>query len=376
MKSVMRSLRFLLSTAWAPLVVLIVACNGNGGVASPTVTLVPELTEFPAATVTEAPTPLPGARLSTVEIVRKLRPSVVQVVTEGAQLGPFGQIIPSRGIGTGVIIDAEGHIITNNHVVRSSGDPTGDLASRITISLSDGRVLAARVVGTDPQTDLAVLQIDASGLTPAELGDAASVPVGAEVVAMGFALGLRGDPTVTRGVVSAKNRTIQQGPLSINNAIQTDASINPGNSGGPLLDDRGRVVGINTAIIQNAQNIGFSISVDLVKPIAQELIQTGRVERAFLGIFLEDVTPGLARSLDLPAEEGVRVADLNDGAPADEAGLQTNDIIIRLEDVEIRNSGDLLEALRRHHAGEQVTVHFYRDGDEQEAEVTLGAQPE
>ncbi|OGO50334.1 MAG: hypothetical protein A2148_06625 [Chloroflexi bacterium RBG_16_68_14] len=349
---------------WALLAVLVAACNGNGGVASPTATS--------TAGTTEAPTREPGARLSTVEIVRKLRPSVVQVVTEGAQLNVFGELVPSRGLGTGVIIDAEGLIVTNNHVVR-----VGDaLASRITVTLADGRTLSASVVGADPQTDLAVLKIDAQGLTPAELGDVSALPVGADVVAMGFALGLEGDPTVTRGVVSAKNRTIQEQSVSINDAIQTDASINPGNSGGPLVDDRGRVVGISTAIIQGGENIGFAISIDLVKPIVEELIRNGRVERGFLGVRFTDITPSLARNLGLPAEEGVGLAEVVAGSPADEADLRPEDIIIALGDTKIRNSGDLLEALRRHRAGERVKVRFYRDGDEQETEVTLGAQPE
>lgn len=192
---------------------------------------------------------------------------------------------------------------------------------------------------------------------------------------MGFALGLEGDPTVTRGVVSAKNRTIQEQSISINNAIQTDASINPGNSGGPLVDDRGRVVGINTAIVQGGENIGFSISVDLVKPIMEELIQKGRVERGFLGVRFTDITPSLARNLGLPAEEGVGIQEVVPGSPADEADLRPEDIIIVVEDTQVRNSGDLLEALRRYRAGERVTVRFYRGGDQQEAELRWAPSP-
>lgn len=319
----------------------------------------------------QEPPPTEGAALSTVEIVRKLRPSVVQVATESVQLDVFGEAIPTEGVGTGIIIDTQGHIVTNNHVVRAGGDPTAALASRIVITLSDGRTATAQVVGTDPQTDLAVLKIDVAGLTPAELGDAEHVPVGAEVVAMGYALGLEGDPTVTRGVVSAKNRTLE-GPPTINQIIQTDASINPGNSGGPLVDSHGRVIGINTAIFGSAENVGFAISIDLARPIIQELIQNGEVQRGFLGIVLQDVTPGVAESLDLPVDEGVLVQEVDAGSPADEAGLAPGDIITRLGAVQIRNSGDLLEALRRYRAGETTTVHYYRDGDELETDVTLG----
>jgi len=370
---VIRPLRPIAPAAVALLAVLIIACGGNDGTTA-VVTPTDAATDSIAA-ATDAPTPEPGVRLTTVEIVQKLRPSVVQVLTEGAALNVFGQTVPSRGIGTGVILDTEGRILTNNHVVRVNGDPTGRVSENITVTLFDGSTARADVVGTDRETDLAVLKIDVADLTPAELGDAASLSVGADVVAMGFALGLEGAPTVTRGVVSAKDRTIQQQAISINGLIQTDASINPGNSGGPLVDDRGRVVGVNTAIIQGGENIGFSISIDLAKPIIQELIQSGRVERGFLGIGIIDVTPGLAQSLGLPADEGVGINNVVPGSPADEAGLEIEDIIIRIADADVRNSGDLLEALRRHREGEQVIVHFYRDGDEQEAEVTLGGQP-
>lgn len=375
----MRAARFALLLLLPLLAAFVViACDGNGDGGQTrgdtTATAVDDGNE-PEATATPLPPAPAGEALSTVEIARKLRPSVVQVTTESALVGPFNQIIPSQGIGTGIIIDEEGHIVTNNHVVRAGGDPVGDIASRITITLSDGRTEPAEVVGTDPQTDLAVLQIDASGLTPAELGDAESLPVGSDVVAMGFALGLEGDPTVTRGVISAKNRTLE-GPVTINQIIQTDASINPGNSGGPLVDDRGRVIGVNTAIFGGAENIGLSISIDLAKPIIEALIQEGQVDRGFLGVVLEDVTPGLAQSLGLPTDEGVRVRDVDPDSPAAAAGLEPNDIIIGLEDAEIQNSGDLLEALRIYQAGETATVHFYRNGDEQEADVILGGRPE
>ncbi len=365
----MKPLRSSFLAGLTLLAVLVVSCTGGNSSATSTAT--PSGTSSPAAT--EEPAAQSGGSLSTEEIVRRLRPSVVQVLTEGANQDIFGQLQPSQGIGTGVIIDEEGHIITNNHVVRLGGDT---IASRITVSLSDGRTASAEVVGTDPQTDLAVLKVDLTGLTPAELGDTSNVAVGEDVVAMGFALGLEGDPTVTRGVVSAKNRTIEEQGVSINDAIQTDASINPGNSGGPLVDAQGRVVGINTAIISNAQNIGFSISIDLAKSIVQELIQSGQVQRSFLGVQLTDVTPSLARSLDLPVDQGVGIVQVVPNSPADDAGLRANDIIVGLEDKEISNSGDLLEALRDHRAGEKVTLRFYRDGSQQETDITLGAQPQ
>jgi serine protease Do len=362
----MRRLAF--ASTCALVIAAAMAASCGDGAAAPTQTPAPAATDQPQPSATLEP----GVRLSTEEIVRKLRPSVVQVLTERATRNIFGQLVPSQGIGTGVIIDDEGRIVTNDHVVRIGG---AQVASRITVTLDDGSTAPATVVGTDPQTDLAVLDIDADGLIAAELGDASALPVGAEVVAMGFALGIEGDPTVTRGVVSAKGRTIQEQSVAINDAIQTDAGINPGNSGGPLVDERGRVIGINTAIIGGAQNIGFAISIDLVKPIAAELIENGRVARGFIGISFTDITPSLASSLDLPVRQGVGVVQVTRGSPAEDAGLAPNDIIIALEDTTVRNSGDLLEALRRHREGERVVIQFYRDGEERETEVTLGAQP-
>jgi S1-C subfamily serine protease len=308
-----------------------------------------------------------GERLTTEEIVEKLRPSVVQVATEGIAEDFFGNSVPQSGIGTGVIIDDEGHIVTNAHVV---GDST-----RIIVTLDGDRTEPATVVGTDPQTDLAVLKIDATGLQAAELGDTESLPVGAEVVAIGYALNLDGEPTVTRGVVSAKGRVIQEETTVINDSIQTDASINPGNSGGPLVDDQGRVVGINTAIYQGAEGIGFAISIDLVKPIVEEILSNGQVTRGYLGIRTQDVSAGIAESLDLPVEEGVAIVSVEPGSPADDAGLQAQDVIVGIENADVTNSGELLEALRQYSAGDTVTVKLYRNGDQMNVDVTLAERP-
>jgi serine protease Do len=307
-----------------------------------------------------------------VQIVRKLTPSVVQVMTQDAARNVFNELVPTRGIGTGVIIDEQGHIVTNNHVVRVAGEPAGEISADITITFSDGRTAKGTVVGSDPATDLAVIKVDETGLIPAELGDVGSLPVGSDVVAMGYALGLEGEPTITRGVVSAKNRTISEDPFSIE-AIQTDASINPGNSGGPLVDDHGRVVGINTAIIPDAQSIGFSITIDLVRPIAQELIANGEVARGYLGVGFADLTP--SDRLDAPVDAGVVVTNVAPGTPADDAGLQVDDIIVGLANEEINDSGDLLEALRIHKAGEEVTISYYRGQTQAETQLTLGERP-
>ncbi len=347
---------------------VLAACGGGNNNSSPDGTTTPEETRTSSGETTPFPSLEPGDALTTVEIVRKLRPSVVLVSTQGRGQNVFGEIVPSEGTGTGVIIDEEGHIITNDHVVRSGST---EVADTITVTLSDGRELPATVVGTDRQTDLAVIKIEATGLKPAELGDASALPVGSDVVAIGYALGLEGDPTVTRGVISALGRTIQEQTVSINDAIQTDASINPGNSGGPLVDAQGRVIGINTAIIQGSQSIGFSISIDLAKPIVQEIITEGQVTRGFVGIDFNDLDPDAADALNLPSADGVVIVEIVADSPAEGAGLQANDVIVAIGGTRVTNSGDLVAALRIHQPGDEVTIRYYRDGVEETVDVTL-----
>ncbi len=364
----------LLVAAISGAALLLASCGGGSeSTASPTAETTPAVVETPGAVATPTPR-VDGEPLTTAEIVRLLRPSVVRVQTEGAQLDILGRVVPSRGVGTGVIMDEEGHIITNNHVVRL-GDPTGPLAQRIVVTLADSSTARASVVGTDPPTDLAVIQIDMPNLTPARLGDVDSLQVGDDVVAIGHALGLEGGPTVTRGVVSAKGRSIQEDPYTISDAIQTDASINPGNSGGPLVNVFGEVVGINTAIIASAQNIGFSISIDFAKPVVEELIAQGRIARGFLGVNIVDITPDIAASFDLPVDHGVGITSVQPNGPADGAGLSANDIIIQIGDVETNNSGDLLQALTQYRGGDTVKISFYRGDSLQETEVTLTDRP-
>ncbi len=333
----------------------------------------------PAATLPPVtPPPAPQGQLTVPELVQRLRPSVVHILTESVTLGALGEVVPGEGVGTGFIIDARGYIATNNHVVVRPGT-CDQPASRITITLYDGRKLPAQVVGIDPATDLAVLKVEAEGLVPAPLGSSAALQVGEEVVAIGNALDLPGGPTVTKGVVSAKGRLIQEREcgVTIANAIQTDAAINPGNSGGPLVNMRGEVVGITTAAIRGslAEGLGFAIPIDLARSIFQELMAKGRVERAYLGILVVDVTPSLARQLDLPVEKGAGIRDVVPGGPAHRAGLQPGDIIVRIGGQEVANSGELLEALRQFRPGQTVEVEFYRGGRLLSTSVTLAARP-
>jgi serine protease Do len=303
----------------------------------------------------------------TVQLVKELTPSVVHIASEAAAEGFFGAT-PQRGVGTGFIIDEEGHIVTNNHVISIDGD----VAESITVTLTDGRQFPAEVVGRDPRTDIAVLQIDADNLTPVELGNSSNLQVGEDVVAIGNALDLAGGPTVTRGVVSALNRVIEEQNINIPDAIQTDAAINPGNSGGPLINMAAQVVGITTAVIPSAEGIGLAISVDSARPIVNELIENGEINRGFLGVEVAPINPQTEASCGIDVDGGVLLADVSADSPADQAGLQSCDVIIELGGAEIDNIGDLFAALAENRAGDTVPVTYIRDGAEEISDVTLG----
>ena len=357
-----------------------VACSGGGSSGK-----TPDAPSNPApaarataaASSTDNTVTVPGIKredgLSTVEIVDKLAPSIVRVQTEGATLDFFGRTTPGGGVGTGVIIDTAGHIVTNNHVVTVAGGTRP--ADRITVTLADQRTAKATIVGRDQATDLAVLKIDADNLTPAPFAAAETLRVGQDVVAIGFALDLKGGPTVTRGVLSARGRTIDEQPYTINDALQTDAGINPGNSGGPLVNARGEVIGINTAIIQGAQSIGFSISVALVQPTVRDLIDHGKIDRAYLGVGTVDVTPSIARNFDLPVDAGIAVTVVGRGTPAEDAGLRQNDVIVKIDGQGVANNGSLLAILAKRRGGDIVPVEFYRGSERRTIDVKLDSRP-
>lgn len=306
--------------------------------------------------------------LSTVEIARSLTPSVAQVVTETVSAGLFNQPVPSRGVGTGIIMDQEGHILTNNHVVAG--------AQNITVILGNGESFPAELVGGDPTTDTAVVRIDAEELQPAMLGSSSALRVGEEVVAIGHALGLPGGPTVTTGVISALGRSITTDPqTTIVDLIQTDAAINPGNSGGPLVNSKGEVIGMNTAIISGSEGIGFAINIEGAKVVATQLIEQGFVSRGFLGISPVNLSPGLANLVGAPVMEGVLVVQVVPNSAADEGGLQEEDVIVVMNDQPIPNTGELSQFLLAHPPGERVSITFFRNGQEQTTEVVLGERP-
>ena len=306
--------------------------------------------------------------LPTVDVVRILTPSVVQIVTESIGMGFFNRPVPSRGVGTGIVLDDRGHILTNNHVIEGG--------ERITVILSNGDSFTAEVIGGDPSTDTAVIRIDADGLQPAKLGESAALEVGEDVIAIGHALGLPGGPTVSKGVVSALGRSIDTDQqTTIVDLIQTDAAINPGNSGGALVNTSAEVIGINTAIIQGSRGIGFAINIDDAKIVAAQLMDKGYVERGFLGISPVNLNAGLASRLDLSVAEGVLVARVIPDQAADAAGLQETDVIVELGDDRIANNGELSKFLLKHTPGETVRLVYYRGTTKVVGEVTLGERP-
>ena len=263
------------------------------------------------------------------------------------------------------ILSADGAILTNNHVVEN--------ASRITVALQDGRRLNAKVVGTDPATDLAVLKIDAKGLPALKFADSDRAQVGEWVIAIGSPFGL--DYTITAGVLSAKGRG-GMGANEIEDYLQTDASINPGNSGGPLIDLDGNVLGINTMIIGHASGIGFAIPSNLARKVGMELLQKGDVSRAWIGVFMQELTPELASGFGVQRTRGALVTELAPNGPAAKAGVRPGDIIIEIQGREVRESRDLLRAVLQYPVGEKLAVTVLRDGGQHKLQVVTAARPD
>ena len=250
-----------------------------------------------------------------------------------------------RGIGSGFVISRDGYILTNNHVVEE--------ADQIKVKLSNGNEYKGKVVGRDPKTDLALLKIEeASDLHPLNLGNSEELKVGNWVVAVGSPFGL--EQTVTAGIVSAKGRVIGSGPYD--NFIQTDASINPGNSGGPLINMKGEVVGINTAIVAQGQGIGFAIPINMAKDIAGQLQNKGHVTRGWLGVTIQEVTPDLAKSFGLKENKGALVAQVNPGSPAEKAGIEQGDIILEFDGKKISEANDLPRIVASTPVGKMVAL--------------------
>ena len=266
-----------------------------------------------------------------------------------------------RSLGSGFIIDKEGHILTNNHVVEK--------ASAIKVRLKDGKEYDAKVIGKDPKTDIAVIKINAKNDLPVvPLGDSEKLEVGEWVLAVGNPFGL--EHTVTAGIVSAKGRVIGQGPYD--DFIQTDASINPGNSGGPLFNLKGEVVGINTAIVSGGQGIGFAIPINVAKSLLPQLKAKGRVVRGWLGVVIQKVTPELAKSFGLKEYEGALVSDVMDDSPASKADIRRGDVIVSFDGHAIKEMEQLPKLVAITEVGKKVKIGFIRDGKSLDVEVTVG----
>ncbi|HSV30937.1 MAG TPA: Do family serine endopeptidase, partial [Atribacteraceae bacterium] len=272
--------------------------------------------------------------------------------------------IPQRGLGSGFIFREDGYIITNHHVIQD--------AEEINVTLLDGRLYTGRVIGADPLTDLAVVKIDSDETLPTvTLGDSDATRVGESVIAIGNPFGL--SHSVTTGVLSAKGRPITAGDTGreYENFLQTDAAINPGNSGGPLLNLQGEVIGINTAIIPFAQGVGFAIPINMAKALLDDLIEVGRVIRAWLGVFIQDVTPQIAEQFGLEEARGALISDVSPESPAAMAGIQRGDIILRIDDVLIDSVWALQQTIRDHRPGNRVTIELWRDKTLLNFEVVL-----
>ncbi|MEO7802999.1 MAG: trypsin-like peptidase domain-containing protein [Actinomycetota bacterium] len=294
---------------------------------------------------------------SIAAIVENIRPSIVAITTERVTGDSFFDTEPSQGAGTGIILDTQGHILTNAHVVAG--------AQKIEVLLSDGRKLNAKPLGSDTSTDLAVIQIEADNLKPAPIGDSDKLNVGDRVIAVGHALALPGGPTVTEGIVSALERSIrEQNGAFLDNLIQTDAAINPGNSGGALLDSSGQVIGINTAIASSAQNIGFAIAITPAKAIVDQLVTAGKVTRAFLGVQMVTVTPEVAAQLDLSVKEGAVIRQVVVGSPADEVGLQIDDVILEIDGKRIVDAEEAKRIISSKKPGDRLDLLVARGKDQ------------
>jgi serine protease Do len=316
--------------------------------------------EFPLAG--ESATPLPDFR----PVVTKVIPSVVSITTEIVVSGFLGQYTEYVA-GSGILIDDEGYIATNNHVVED--------ARSIYVELVDGRTFSANIVGTDPLSDLAVIRISAEDLPHAYWGNSSSLSLGDWVLAIGNALGE--GIIVTQGIVSRLNVSVNVDGNTLYGLVQTTAAINPGNSGGPLVNMSGEVIGITSVkiVASGVEGMGFAISSTEAKPIIEDLIRHGRVTYPWLGVALYTVDPSLAASKNLSVDRGALVAEVLPGSPADDAGLLVNDVIIRFGDKEISNVADLVRAIRTSEVGDEVEIVFVRGEDTRRTSARLIERP-
>jgi len=323
---------------------------------------------------------LDGEEQNNISVYRKNIPSVVNVTSRAMTFDFFYGLVPQEGQGSGFVIDKEGHILTNYHVIAD--------ARQVEVTLHNRKKYKATVVGTDPPHDLAVIQIKAPDLVPAVLGDSRNLQVGQKVYAIGNPFGLSG--TMTRGIVSSIRPVREPNGAMIDEAIQTDAAINPGNSGGPLMNWHGEVIGINTMILssvnQNA-GIGFAIPINTAKAVLNDLVTLGRVRRPALGVRTIPISPELAEEIGLPVDYGLLIIQVTPGGSAEQAGLRAGseraylgntpimlggDLIIAIDDQKVQDEDDLAQMMNNHRAGDTVRVTIYRNKKKMDVSVALG----
>ncbi len=309
---------------------------------------------------------------ATVDVAAKVSPAVVRITTRGDVNTNLG-VIPETGVGSGVIYDGRGWILTNRHVVEGS--------DQMQVELNDGRIFTGTVYGIDTLTDLAIVKIEAADLPTAAVGKSSALKVGQLVIAIGSPLGTYSN-SVTSGIVSATGRSITtNGGQNLNNLIQTDAAINPGNSGGPLLDANGNVVGINTAIAADSNGIGFAIPIDIARPIMEQAVAGKDLARPYMGVTFTTITRQLAEAEKLPVTDGALIGGANGGAavqpgtPAADAGLRSGDIIIKVDDQPIDGDHPLDATLSQFAPGDTVAVQILRGGETLTVSLTLGIRP-
>jgi serine protease Do len=301
-------------------------------------------------------------------VLKQVQPAVVSVQTKSLSVGNLLSPEVQEGAGTGFIVSSDGKIVTNDHVV--------DGAQQVQVTLADGSSKSAKVLGADPNADLAVLKVDGTNLPTVTLGNSDDVAVGDPVVAIGNALALQGGPTVTEGIVSALNRTIsEENGVRLQHVIQTDAAINPGNSGGPLVDSHGRVIGINTAVAGQAQNIGFAISIDQAKQVVGDLENGKAPAHPLLGVDSVDMTAALEHQLNLSVDHGALVVAVEPGSGAASAGIQQGDVILRFGSHDVKSADDLSNAVADISPGDHVTVVLQRGSQQMTVTVDIGQRP-
>jgi S1-C subfamily serine protease len=303
----------------------------------------------------------------TTKAVEKISPSVVNIVTKRIMGHDRFNTYEFQGAGSGVIMNPEGYILTNNHVVEQT--------KKVDVYLCDGEKYEGTVIGTDPSTDIAVIKINGDNFYSGEFGNSDTLRPGQIAIAIGNSLGLSGGPSVTIGVISAIRRNIPSERGVLENMIQTDAAINPGNSGGPLIDSDGNIIGINNAIIPFAHGIGFAIPINVAKDVANELITYGRVTRPWLGILGVDINPTLASYYQLASDEGALIVQINEESPADKAGLKPGDIIIEIEGKRMNGMEDVRHTIWKRKTGENITLKILRKHRQIKGTLTLAQNP-